>query len=427
MIDRRPRSATRYGLLHAALVGLSSLVAIVLRALGAFEVRESLAVHDYVAVAQLALAAGPVFTHLYALPTLGVPLRFPRLTAAAVATHALAIVVGISGLALGGLEGAHGSWSILMAFDATRAPVGSLWLLAGLATMTLASALSALSAITSLAGHHPASGLAWATRARAGVELAAAPVVVAAVALLGLDRGLGLGLFDPASGGDPTAWLHAFWAGVHPLLATLALPLLGVVLDGPLGRLPRALFAIAAVTSMLGWGQHLFATGLSPRAAASFSGLSLLATWPLLVLLGFATRAAVRRPSVRVLAGLAIATWLVFGEVRSASAGLHTLTAPFWFRDGIDASLLVLASLLLTGLRRHQPALRAPIADWAALVFLVGIGLFLFTRSWGVAVGQPTWIGSVQLGALVLVASAATLLVRQTLVAHALRDRSASC
>lgn len=54
MIDLPPRhSPVRYGLAHALLAGLSGLVVLVLRGLASFDVRESIAVHDYLAVAQL--------------------------------------------------------------------------------------------------------------------------------------------------------------------------------------------------------------------------------------------------------------------------------------------------------------------------------------------------------------------------------------
>jgi hypothetical protein len=425
MIDLPPRhSPVRYGLAHALLAGLSGFVVLVLRGLASFDVRESIAVHDYLAVAQLALAVGPVFVGLYALPRLGVAIRFPRLATASVLVHGVALVLAFVGLALGGLDGARGSWSVVMAFDATRTPDASVLLLASFATMALASVLSSLVVITSTAHEHGASGLLWATRARAAVELVAGPMLLLAVATLTLDRTFGLGLFAPAQGGDPSVWLHLFWAGLHPLLATLALPLLGMLFEGPIGRLPRALFAFAAMTSLLTWGQHLYATGLSPRAATFFSGLSLLATWPLLVLLGHAALRVARRPSAATFGTIALAAWMVFGELRSGVVGLQGLTSPFWFRDGIDGGALVLGCVLACGMREHDAALRSPAAARAAAGLVVGALVLLFVRTWGVSAGPtPLPVALVHLAALLLLLGSIAWLARESFRLRAPRKR----
>jgi len=281
--------------------------------------------------------------------------------------------------------------------------------------MALATVLSSLVVITSTVGKHGASGLLWATRARAAVELIAGPILLLAVATLALDRTFGLGLFAPAQGGDPSVWLHLFWAGLHPLLATLALPLFGMLFEGSIGRAHRALFAFAAATSLLTWGQHLYATGLSPRAATFFSGLSLLATWPLLVLLGHAALRVARRPSVVAFGTIALATWMVFGELRSGVVGLQGLTSPFWFRDGIDGGALVLGCVLVCGLREHDAALRSAAAARGAAGLVVGALGLLFVRTWGVSTGPtPLPVALVHLAALLLLLGSIAWLARES-------------
>ena len=55
------------------------------------------------------------------------------------------------------------------------------------------------------------------------------PVLAITLLLVGLERGLGIGIFDPALGGDPLLFQHLFWFYSHPAVYIMVLPSMGVV------------------------------------------------------------------------------------------------------------------------------------------------------------------------------------------------------
>src|SRR5579885_104767 len=69
----------------------------------------------------------------------------------------------------------------------------------------------------------------WAMYAVSIVMVLATPVLAMTLALIGLERGLGVGVFDPALGGDPLLFQHLFWFYSHPAVYIMILPAMGVV------------------------------------------------------------------------------------------------------------------------------------------------------------------------------------------------------
>ena len=55
------------------------------------------------------------------------------------------------------------------------------------------------------------------------------PVISITTALLGLERLLRIGIFDPSLGGDPVLFQHLFWFYSHPAVYIMILPGMGVV------------------------------------------------------------------------------------------------------------------------------------------------------------------------------------------------------
>src|SRR5581483_6805913 len=69
----------------------------------------------------------------------------------------------------------------------------------------------------------------WAIYATSLVMLLATPVLTATLALIALERVFGVGVFDPALGGDPLLFQHLFWFYSHPAVYIMILPAMGVV------------------------------------------------------------------------------------------------------------------------------------------------------------------------------------------------------
>jgi cytochrome c oxidase subunit 1 len=123
----------------------------------------------------------------------------------------------------------------------------------------------------------------WSTYATSLIFLLAVPVLAMAVILEILERWMGIGVFDPALGGDPLLFQHLFWFYSHPAVYIMVLPGMGVVSEiipcfarkklYGYTSVALASFALASL-SFLVWAHHMFVAGISMYAALVFSLLS---------------------------------------------------------------------------------------------------------------------------------------------------------
>ncbi len=129
----------------------------------------------------------------------------------------------------------------------------------------------------------------WSIYAVSVVMLTATPVLAMDTFLLAVERFIGVGLFDPAHGGDPLLWQHMFWFYSHPAVYIMILPAMGVVSEiipcfarrpvfGYAG-MTIALMAIA-VMSFFVWAHHMFVAGISIYAGIVFSLMTFLVAVP---------------------------------------------------------------------------------------------------------------------------------------------------
>src|SRR5207302_5336433 len=119
----------------------------------------------------------------------------------------------------------------------------------------------------------------WAHYATALIQILATPVLAITVLLLGAEKALGVGIFDPALGGDPVLFQHFFWFYSHPAVYIMILPAMGVISEVISIHSRKHIFgynfiaysSIAiALISFLVWGHHMFASGQSPLTHAIF-------------------------------------------------------------------------------------------------------------------------------------------------------------
>src|ERR1700683_718496 len=69
----------------------------------------------------------------------------------------------------------------------------------------------------------------WSMYATSIIFVLATPVLAITLALVALERILGVGIFDPNLGGDPILFQHLFWFYSHPAVYIMILPGMGVV------------------------------------------------------------------------------------------------------------------------------------------------------------------------------------------------------
>jgi cytochrome c oxidase subunit I len=129
----------------------------------------------------------------------------------------------------------------------------------------------------------------WAQYATSLIMVLGTPVLAITLILVALERGLHIGIFDPALGGDPVLFQHMFWFYSHPAVYIMILPGMGVISEvittfshkRIFGYKAVALSSLAiAVFGFLVWAHHMFVAGISVYSALIFSFISYLVAIP---------------------------------------------------------------------------------------------------------------------------------------------------
>jgi cytochrome c oxidase subunit 1 len=129
----------------------------------------------------------------------------------------------------------------------------------------------------------------WAIYATAWIQVLVTPIVGITLLLTLAERLVGVGIFDPAKGGDPILYQHLFWIYSHPAVYIMILPAMGVISEIIPVFARRTIFgykaiafsslAIAIVGSFV-WGHHMFVSGQSDLASVIFSLVTFLVAVP---------------------------------------------------------------------------------------------------------------------------------------------------
>ncbi|UCH81491.1 MAG: cytochrome c oxidase subunit I [Nitrospiraceae bacterium] len=129
----------------------------------------------------------------------------------------------------------------------------------------------------------------WTLYATAWVQILATPILAITLLLIILERFFGMGLFDPAKGGDPVLYQHLFWIYSHPAVYIMIVPAMGVVTEIIPVFARRTVFGYKAIAfSSIGiaavgffvWGHHMFTSGISDTSKVIFSLLTFLVAIP---------------------------------------------------------------------------------------------------------------------------------------------------
>jgi cytochrome c oxidase subunit 1 len=129
----------------------------------------------------------------------------------------------------------------------------------------------------------------WGLYATAIIQVLATPVLGITLLLLILERVGGIGIFDPAMGGDPVLFQHFFWFYSHPAVYIMILPGMGIISELISVFSRKRIFGYKAIAfsslaiafiSFLVWGHHMFVSGQSELAGTIFSFLTCLVGIP---------------------------------------------------------------------------------------------------------------------------------------------------
>ncbi|NNE68896.1 MAG: cytochrome c oxidase subunit I [Rhodothermales bacterium] len=251
---------------------------------------QSFTLHAVLMVFAFIIPAIPAVMGNFVLPIqLGAKdVAFPRLNLASFYIYLIGAVIALTALVVGRVDG---GWTFYAPYS-TSVGNGVLFITMGVFVMGFSSILTGLNFIVTVHKMR-APGLTWSRLplfvwsiyATSIVQVLATPVIGITMLLLFLEKLVGIGIFDPALGGDPVLFQHFFWFYSHPAVYIMILPAFGVISD-LMGTFSRnrvqgykfvALSSVAiAFLGFLVWGHHMFVSGQSAVSSIVFSLITYL-------------------------------------------------------------------------------------------------------------------------------------------------------
>ena len=220
-------------------------------------------------------------------------LAFPRLNLLSWYLYISGGIFTLVAMITGGIDT---GWTFYTPFSSTYSTTNVVPVVFGIFILGFSSILTALNFIITIHKMR-APGLTWfrlplfiwAQYATSVIIVLATPVLAITLALLGIERIFGVGIFDPALGGDPILFQHLFWFYSHPAVYIMVLPSMGVVSEIVTTFAKKRIFGYdfmafaimaIAVLGFLVWGHHMFVSGQSVYAGIVFSALSYFVAIP---------------------------------------------------------------------------------------------------------------------------------------------------
>jgi cytochrome c oxidase subunit 1 len=298
--------------------------------------------HGVVMVWFFLIPSVPAVLGNFILPmAIGAPdVAFPRLNLASwyvfMAGGALVLVA----IAAGGVDT---GWTFYTPYSSTYANGYVMLMAAGVFVNGFSSIFTGLNFIVTV-HRRRAPGMTWfrlplfvwAIYATSLILVLATPVLAITLLLMALERGFGVGVFDPRIGGDPLLFQHLFWFYSHPAVYIMILPGMGVVSEvltcyarKPIFGYRVMAFAILAIAGLgfLVWGHHMFVSSESLYAGLVFSLLSFLVAVPSAVKV-FSWTATLHRGSIRLDAPMLYALGFIALFTLGGLTGVALATLP---------------------------------------------------------------------------------------------------
>lgn len=220
-------------------------------------------------------------------------LAFPRIN---LLSWYLYMTGGIFALIAAVFGGVDTGWTFYTPFSSTYSNSNVVLTIAGAFVMGFSSILTGLNFIVTIHKMR-APGLTWfrlplfiwANYATSLIQILATPVLGIALLLVIVERVWGVGIFDPALGGDPLLFQHLFWFYSHPAVYIMILPAFGVISELIATYSRRRIFGYEfiafsslaiAILGFLVWGHHMFVSSQSVYSGLVFSFITMLVAIP---------------------------------------------------------------------------------------------------------------------------------------------------
>lgn len=212
---------------------------------------------------------------------------FPRMNLASYYLWVFGAVFFVTAMIMGSIDT---GWTFYTPYSVTTSDGGVVWATLGVFILGFSSIFTGLNFIVSIHKLRP-QGMTWfrmplflwAIYSTSVIQILATPVLAITVLMLTVERTLGIGIFDPALGGDPVLFQHFFWFYSHPAVYIMILPAFGVISELVGVHSRKHLFgyrfiafsSIAiALLGFLVWGHHMFTSGQSQLMSVIFSAIT---------------------------------------------------------------------------------------------------------------------------------------------------------
>ncbi len=291
----------QYGFLSMITLALGGTFALIFRTelaqagldfLNYLQFNTLIGMHGMVLIASILMGIAAMANFIIPLMIGAKDMAFPRLNAFSFWMAVPGTVLLVSAMFVGGFETGWTAYPPL----SVRGPMGIQMFFLGVYIVGWSSILGSLNLIaTILMMRAPGMTLfrmpifAWAMLATSIISTTATQLIGLSFQMVMFERLLGMGFFDPASGGNPILFQHLFWFYSHPAVYIFVLPGLGVISEllPVFARKPLFGYRWVALSSMgialtgfLVWGHHMFTSGMEEYLRVPFMYSTLLVAVP---------------------------------------------------------------------------------------------------------------------------------------------------
>jgi len=216
----------------------------------------------------------------------------PRLNLASYHLYLVGALIAVLSIVQGGVDA---GWTFYAPYSTTT-NTAVVTLTFGVFVLGFSSVFTGLNFIVTMHKMRPAGMgwfdmplMLWALYATSIIQVLATPILGITMVLLIVERVMGIGIFDPALGGDPVLYQHFFWFYSHPAVYIMILPAMGIISEVVSVFSRKHIFGYRAIAyssiaiaafSFLVWGHHMFTSGQSELMNMIFSALTFSVSIP---------------------------------------------------------------------------------------------------------------------------------------------------
>jgi cytochrome c oxidase subunit I len=262
--------------------------------LTAHQYNQAFTLHGAIMVFLFIIPAIPASLGNFVLPLLlgTKDVAFPRLNIFSYYIYVLGAIIAIASIIVGGVDT---GWTFYTPYS-VESTGKVIWMVFGVFVLGFSSILTGLNFIATIHKLR-APGITWnrmplfvwGVYATSLIQVLATPVLAITLLMLIIERAWGVGIFDPAKGGDAVLFQHFFWFYSHPAVYIMILPGMAIISEIIPTFSKKAIFGYKAIgmssvaiaiIGFLVWGHHMFVSGQSQFASMVFSFLTYLVAIP---------------------------------------------------------------------------------------------------------------------------------------------------